>query len=137
MTTYPSGFLPDQVAELQGLKSYLNSGSGLFLHRTKNIKITKGIFANNDGIAVDIDRADGITIENTSIIGVGTDDLDPCSKKATSVIGVELHSWKDDPFEDGIVFDYVSFSGFSNVQQCKYAYPISIDDTVSSAMAPQ
>ena len=133
VTTYPTGFLPDKVSIIQGLRVYLNAGTGLFLHRTKRINISQSIFADNDGPSIDIDRADAIRISNTSIIGVTGSS--PCDADIDLVIGVELHTWKDDPYESGVTIEDVSFSGFVAAQHCKYSFPLSIDETVGSNSA--
>ena len=62
-------------------------------------------------------------------------DSNLCDANVDIVIGIELHTWKDDPYAKGITIEDVVFSGFFTAQQCKYSFPIAIDETVSSNSA--
>ena len=133
MKTYPTGYVPDNRAKLLGLKVYRNTATGLFLHLTHNIDVENSTFFGNQ-VGIDIDRADSIKIENTQIIG-----LDEFSNQSSSfiqnlcrnqLIGVELHSWKDNENNLGVTLDSLNFSGFTD-GSCLGSIPISVDSTVS------
>ena len=133
--TYPTGYIPDGVQEMTGLKSYRNDGQGIFVHLSKNIKFDNVHVADNGFIGIDIDRADGITVMNSEIIGqsrsytdfMDTQDApDTCSKDRS--YGIDLHSWKNFPDGERVTIEDVTFFGFNN---CPKAYPFHMDDDVS------
>jgi hypothetical protein len=138
--TYPTGYTPDTGATMTGLKVYRNVGTGLFMHITRNIDIVSSLFLDNR-LGIDIDRANNIRITSTAVVGKSDmqqqydfqtqNEISKCSSK--KVIGIEIHSWKDDESITGASFNEVVFSGFQNVP-CTNSVPISIDDTVSACM---
>lgn len=136
--TYPSGYLPEQVQTLGGLKSYRNDGAGLFLHITKNIVVERSIFADNRNIGIDIDRADGISVLNSQVIGLSDSFRDLLSDQDArpscvedAQYGIEFHTWKHDPANVGTTIRNVTISNFINVS-CPIATPFHVDNTVSN-----
>jgi hypothetical protein len=106
--------------------------------------VIDGLFADNR-LSLDIDRADVIKVQNTQFIGKSESFgnwqramriPNACGRDNGAVVGVELHTWKNDPADDGVVFDNVTFTGFSN-NPCLTTVPISIDDTVNLTFAMQ
>ena len=68
MRMYKPGYIPSTLATFEGLKFYRNSATGIFVHRSSNILITNSHFADNN-IGIDLDRTDGIEVQNTVVIG--------------------------------------------------------------------
>lgn len=133
--TYPTGYIPDGVQEMNGLKSYRNNGQGIFVHLSKNIKFNNVLVADNRYIGIDIDRAEGITVKNSRIIGqsrsytefIDTQDAsDTCAMDRS--YGIDLHTWKHMPKNDKVTIEDVTFFGYNN---CLKAYPFHVDDDVS------
>ena len=132
--TYPTGYIPDGVQEMNGLKSYRNGGQGIFVHLSKNIKFNNVLVADNRYIGIDIDRAEGITVKNSRIIGLSrsytdfmnTQDAgDSCGNDRS--YGIDLHSWKNNPDYDKVTIEDVTFIGYKN---CPKAYPLHVDDDI-------
>jgi hypothetical protein len=140
--TYPSGYLPDKEADMLGLKVYRNADTGVFFHITRNVLVKGGLLADNR-VGIDVDRADDIRIRNTEIIGrsnvyekLATDTGSGISVPRfctleSKAIGLQLHTWKDNPEEDGVTVMNVGFSGFANSICPEDTVPVSMDDTVS------
>jgi hypothetical protein len=133
--TYPTGYIPDGVQEMNGLKSYRNEGQGIFVHLSKNIKFNNVLVADNRNIGIDIDRAEGITVKNSRIIGqsrsytefIDTQDAsDTCAMDRS--YGIDLHTWKHMPKNDKVTIEDVTFFGYN---KCLKAYPFHVDDDVS------
>lgn len=130
--------MPDNQAKFLGLKVYRNADTGLFLHITHNIDILDSFFFNNQ-IGIDIDRANNIRISSSRIsaideylnISMTEDEILKKKQRAckNQVVGIELHSWKDDTNNVGVTVENVAFSGFDH--NCGNSVPISIDETVS------
>ena len=133
--TYPTGYIPDGVQTMSGLKSYRNDGQGIFVHLSKNIKFDNVHVADNGFIGIDIDRADGITVMNSKVIGLSrsyTDFMDtqdaPDTCSMDRSYGIDLHSWKNFPNSDKVTIEDVAFFGYNH---CPKAYPFHVDDDVS------
>lgn len=103
---------------MDGLKVYRNE-KGIFLHKNYNIVIKRALFADNNRAAVDIDRATGIAIRDTRIVGISDafrkvlkthNVLPPCYRRKT--VGIDLHTWKLDKRHNGIDLADISFEGF-------------------------
>jgi hypothetical protein len=128
--TYPTGYIPDSVQEMTGLKSYRNKGQGVFFHLSRNIKFVQGLVADN-AIGIDIDRAEGITVSKTQVIGqsqsfanlVATQDVSgSCESR-----GIDLHTWKHNSSNANVAIEDVTLFGFQN---CPKSYPFHIDEDV-------
>lgn len=118
MRTYPHGFLPSTEAVFLNNLSYRNVGEGIFLHNSKNIAIQGGTFADNRA-QIDLDRADKIRVQGTSIIGV-SESFKAAAASQTNmrthseeVIGIELHGFSQFD-EGGARVSDVTFSGFED-----------------------
>lgn len=137
--TYPSGYLPDRIQTISGLKSYRNDGSGVFLHITRNVNIDKALVADNRNIGIDIDRSDSITLTDSEIDGetesfsnlIATQNVRP-SCLVDSIYGIELHTWKNDPSDAGVTIKDILFYGF-NDSHCPNSIPFHYDNNVSMA----
>lgn len=135
--TYPTGYVPDSVQTFGGMRSYRNEGAGVFLHITKNIKIDGALVADNRNVGIDIDRAEAITVVNSQVVGesevyaglMATQGARP-SCAADALYGIELHTWKNDVRNAGVVISNVSFTGFTDVF-CPVALPFHMDSSVS------
>jgi len=133
---YKPGYLPDTTATISGLMCYRNNGTGIFLHKTHNIILTGGIFADNT-IGVDIDRAQGIQVRDTVIIGESESYQQMMKRQSVQqncfgqrVVGLDLHSWTLDKDRGGVTLNNVVFSGFTDTQ-CARSYSIRLDQHVS------
>jgi hypothetical protein len=94
---YTPGYFPTDMTTFGGLKMYRNYSSGIFLHKCHSIKVDNGLF---DNIGIDIDRAKGIQVKNTIIIGESNSyrilmkrqpTVNPvCSRN--SLNGIDLHT---------------------------------------------
>jgi hypothetical protein len=117
------------------LKSYRNQ-KGLFIHFSKNIKVVGGIFADNrEGL--EIDRADNIDVQDATFIGVSQSYRDLMESQGVKnacrqgrVVGLEHHTWKNDPELDGSSVKNLTFTGFTETG-CPVAQAIHVDDRVS------
>lgn len=117
---YTPGYRPKETAFMDGNKVYRNDASGIFIHRCQNIVVRDSLFADNN-IGVDIDRAEGITVQNTKIIGESDSYRSLMTAQSVSpvcrqrkVTGVDLHTWKKETSYAGALIDSVEISGFSN-----------------------
>ena len=128
------------MAIFDGLKVYRNVGVGIFIHRCHNILITNSIVADNH-IGIDIDRAEGIDVKNTTIIGESESYRimkkrqvvsSVCSRRG-DLIGLDLHTWKSNLSLAGANIVDVEFRDFDRGKNCKTASSISFDKNVSSA----
>lgn len=115
--SYPNGYMPDEVANIYGFRSYRNKKKGLFFHNTENVAIKNSMFADNS-VAVDLDRSENITVTDTTIIG-RTDlysELEyfqsaPSLCYGDELLGMELHTFVRKSKNNGAVID-VTFDGF-------------------------
>jgi hypothetical protein len=138
--TYPTGYEPRTKgsAIFDGIKSYRNAGAGLFFHISRNIIVRDAIIADNKEIGIDIDRADAIQIIDTLIVGesisygYSVDNQDSGSVcHFDGVYGIDLHTWKNNPDEEGITLQRVRFRGYSD-DICPNAVPFRFDNIVRS-----
>jgi hypothetical protein len=135
---YTPGYRPTTIATIDGLIAHRNNASGIFIHRCQNIVVTNGLFADNN-IGVDIDRAAGIVVSDTVIIGesesyrqlMARQTVEPvCRRHEKVIVGLDLDTWKVDEEFAGAKIINVDFSGFSNVT-CRDSASIRFDDLVS------
>lgn len=117
------------------MKAYRNS-KDVFFHRTSNVAIIGGIFADSI-VAIDIDRSQDVRIDGAEIIGesesygklMKSKRLDSFVCFAPHV-GIELHTGKTEYDNEKVVIENVQFSGFGHIP-CTDALIFSMDDTVS------
>jgi hypothetical protein len=133
---YTPGYLPEQIAVFDGIKLFRNDASGMFLHKNYNILVQNSLFADNN-IGIDIDRAEGIEIRDTVIIGesqsyrrlMERQDVGPvCSQR--KVVGIDLHTWTIFQGYGGSNLRNIDFEGFSNTA-CPIPRALNIDEHVS------
>jgi len=123
--TYPSGYVPDNVAVFENSKSYRNGASGMFIHNSRNITLTGFHFADNEQ-GVDVDRIDLFEMHDSEVVGRSKDYKNKvvsqkapnvCGGKPTYVRGVEMHTFRTatgmEPTLQG-KFKNVTFSGFND-----------------------
>jgi parallel beta-helix repeat protein len=130
------------MTPLSGLKVYRNQATGIFIHRCQNLRVENSIFADNYS-AIDLDRAEGNQIANTTIIGLspsykalmvrqpGVSSI--CFKN--SRVGIDLHTWQKEPNYIGAEISDVVMSGFNNADpysKCTQTSSISFDPFVST-----
>jgi hypothetical protein len=133
--TYPTGYVPKSVQTMVGLKSYRNKGQGIFVHLSRNIKIERALVADNSVIGIDIDRAEGITVINSKVViqSQSYTDLVVTQKAQTScdrdrTRGIDLHTWKHNPFNSKVTIQDVTIFGFQN---CPNSFAFNLDSDVS------
>jgi hypothetical protein len=135
--TYPTGYLPDLMQTIEGLKSYRNDEAGVFFHITRNIKVVGALVADNKNIGIDIDRADAITVCDSVVVGESASYSDLIDHQGAGLLcafdtiyGIELHAWKYDHSDDGVTIKNVDFTGFID-NHCLDSLPFHIDNNVS------
>lgn len=110
--------MPTEIAVFDDLKVFRNE-KGIFLHKNYNILVTGSLFADNNRGSVDIDRATGIAIRNTRIVGESEafrkvmqthNAKPPCSSR--KVVGIDLHTWKLTKHHNGVELTDITFEGF-------------------------
>jgi hypothetical protein len=126
-----------------GLKVYRNYARGIVVHRCQNINIANSLFADNS-VSIDIDRAEGIEVTNTKIIGesesfrklLARQDVEiPCRQNnPDGIVGINLHTWKKEKEWAGAKISNVDMSGFGNVT-CAYSASINYDTHVRIRIA--
>jgi hypothetical protein len=133
---YTPGYRPFQVATFEGLKVYRNVGSGIFIHRCHNIKVEKSLFADNY-VGIDIDRAEGIEVNNTTIIGESNSYRTLMARQNVQIIcsrdgliGLDLFTWKVNTTFAGAEISNVEFHGFDDIAACPKVLSISFDSQV-------
>jgi parallel beta-helix repeat protein len=135
--TYTPGYRPKTLAKFDGLKVYRNVGVGIFIHRCHNILIENSLVADNH-IGIDIDRAEGIDVKNTTIIGESESYRimkkrqvvsSVCSRQG-NLIGLDLHTWKSNISLAGANIVDVKFRGFDRGSNCKTVSSIAFDKNV-------
>jgi len=141
LKTYPSGYLPDSQQTFSGIKSYRNDGAAVFLHRTRNVRLDRVLVADNKHIGIDIDRADAIIVSDTEIIGESEPYRDLFNHQdakslclGENLVGIDLHTWKNDPDDKGISIENVNFHGYA-LPTCHRSVPIHLDNNVSAHFA--
>jgi hypothetical protein len=93
--------------------------------------------ADNRFIGIDIDRAEGIAVTNTTVIGQSRSYTELMSKQDDIPIlcsrdrlyGIDLHTWKLAPDHDKVTIEDVTFVGYDNTG-CIKSHPIHLDDDV-------
>jgi hypothetical protein len=137
---YTPGYMPNTIATIDGLKSYRNDASGIFVHKCYNIIITNGFFADNN-IGVDIDRAQGVVVRDTVIIGESDSYRKLMARQTVAEVcrqgrlkGLDLFTWKLDKERGAVTVTNVDISGFSNVA-CDSPSSIHMDDMVGLILA--
>lgn len=122
---YTPGYFPSTMTPFTGLKVYRNSGTGIFIHRCHNIRVDRSLFADNNN-NIDLDRAEGIEVTNTEIIGMSPSyqalrNRQPsaaavCSRNER--IGIDLHTWQKEIDYIGAKISNVTMSGFGTDPSC-------------------
>lgn len=129
--------MPDEQANFIGFLSYRNKNKGLFFHQTDGVAILDSIFADNS-IAIDLDQADNVTVQNVTIIGQ-TDDYQRMRdfQNAPSIcgfedelVGMEMHTFVLHPGKHGAIVRNTTFDGFRTGSCDKVAH-VKLDDEVS------
>ena len=120
-------------ARFIGIKAYRNVDGGLFFHRSSNIHVEDGIFADN-GVSIDFDGTASplMRVMNTTIIGesdsyrtnVRAKNINTVCLKGKNV-GIELHTKKTSVGSTAASWERIVFSGF-NHDSCNYTVPISV-----------
>jgi hypothetical protein len=127
------------MATLEGLKVYRNMGSGIFIHRCHNIKVENSLFADNF-VGIDIDRAEGIEVNNTIVIGESNSyrvllasqkNVAPSCGRRSTQIGLQLYTWKVNTMLAGAKITDVEFHGFDGISACDKVSSVAFDDQVS------
>lgn len=135
--TYPSGYMPDNQQTFRGIKSYRNDGAAVFLHITKNVRLDRATVADSK-IGIDIDRADGIVVRDSTVTGESELYRDLFNNQNVkslchlgSVFGIDLHTWKHNSDDNSsISIENVDFHGFGR-SSCLNSVPLRLDSTVS------
>jgi hypothetical protein len=124
------------MVAFDGLKVYRNKGPGIQVHRCQNIHITNGLFADNN-IGIDIDRAEGIEVSYTKVIGESQSYKNLRARQTVEAIcirgrvtGIDLHTWKVEKAWAGAKISNVDLSGFGAVGGCLTPASIKFDDMV-------
>ena len=102
-----------------------------------NVVVQGGIYADNK-FGIDIDRAENIKVDGARVIGESESYRALIERARLSKFvcnaphrGIELHTRKQDPENEGVLIENVDFSGFDHLP-CADAVPFSMDDTVSA-----
>jgi hypothetical protein len=137
---YKPGYRPTEMVTFEGLKLHRNAASGIFVHRCQNIRIVDSLFADNN-IGIDVDRAEGVEVSNTVIIGESNSYRLLMARQAVQrvcrdsqdrwLVGIDLHTWKKEKAWAGATFSNVTLSGFTNVA-CPNSASINFDGMVST-----
>jgi len=129
---YPTGYRPRYGAVIEGFKGYRNL-KGAFFHLSKNILITESLFADNLFSGLEIDRADNMDVNGTTIIG--SSDIYRHQEETLgltklcfgpNLYGLEYHGWKNDAAIDGSLITNIEFEGFVDTG-CSDAAAIWVD----------
>jgi hypothetical protein len=133
---YVPGYLPEEIAVFDGIKSFRNDASGIFFHKNYNILVHNSLFADNN-IGIDIDRAEGIEISDTVIIGESESYRRLMERQGVGpicyrrkVIGIDLHTWTIFQGHGGSTLRNINFEGFSNTA-CPMPRALNMDNHVS------
>jgi hypothetical protein len=129
---YVPGYLPETLAVFKGIRSFRNVFSGIFIHKNINILVKDSVFADNN-VGIEVDRAEGIAIEDTLIIGESESYRKLMARQKVAsvcvknkVIGVDLHTWTIFKGHGGTKMKNVEFQGFSNIT-CTSPRAINMD----------
>jgi hypothetical protein len=136
---YQPGYFPEEKTFFTGLKVYRNDAVGIFIHRCHNLTIDQSLFADND-IGIDLDRAEGIEVTNTEIIGSSPSyqalmarqpGVNPICERNERV-GIDLHTWQKEIDFIGAKISNVVMSGFAaNDAGCATPSSMRFDPFVS------
>jgi hypothetical protein len=137
---YTPGYRPTTWAVFEGLKVYRNFGTGIFIHRDHNIRVQSSLFADN-AIGIDIDRAEGIEVNKTIVIGESDsyrllktrqNVLSVCTAgRRRNLVGIHLHTWKSNLSLAGASITDVEFQNFDQITGCELTSTVSFDMQVS------
>jgi parallel beta-helix repeat protein len=117
---YTPGYFPSEMTPFRRLKVYRNNAVGIFIHRCHNIRVEDGLFSDNN-MGIDLDRAEGIEVTNTKIIGQSPlyealmarqPGVGPVCDRNQRV-GIDLHTWQKVMDSLGAKISNVQISGFS------------------------
>ena len=138
---YVPGYFPSTMTPFTGLKVYRNDAVGIFIHRCHNLRVDQSLFADNN-MGIDLDRAEGIEVTNTQIIGMSPSykallDRSParsieaiCDRNER--IGIDLHTWqKEINVFLGAKISNVTMSGFGADPLCPRPSSLRFDPFVS------
>jgi hypothetical protein len=138
---YVPGYFPPTMTPFSGLKVYRNDASGIFIHRCHNLRVDLGLFADNN-MGIDLDRAEGIEVTNTQVIGMSPsykallDRLPVGSIEAicdrNRRVGIDLHTWQKEIDFIGAKISNVTISGFASDPKCATPSSIRFDPFVSN-----
>jgi hypothetical protein len=137
--TYQPGYFPTDITPFIRLKVYRNYAIGIKIHRCHNIRIDQGLFADNY-MGIDLDRAEGIEVTNTTIIGTSLsyEALMARQPGVASVcdrnerVGIDLHTWQKDISFLGAKITNIYMSGFApNDSKCLKPRSLRYDKFVS------
>ena len=140
---YVPGYFPSTMSPFTGLKVYRNDAVGIFIHRCHNIRVDQGLFADNN-LSIDLDRAEGIEVTNTRVIGMSPSykalmdrsparSIEPICER-NERIGIDLHTWqKEINVFLGAKISNVTMSGFGPDPLCPKPSSLRFDDTVSNS----
>jgi hypothetical protein len=135
---YPGGYRPEQSnkAVFTGIKAYRNYHIGMYIHLVHNFELRGSLFADNT-LAVDIDRAEAITVANTTIIGKSrsyrslmnrdSNIREVCNTATDQIIGLDLHTWKMRKEAAGVTIKQVNMTGFGGID-CQGIAAIHMDE---------
>ena len=136
---YTPGYFPSAMTSFTGLKVYRNSGVGIFIHRCHNIRVDRSLFADNNN-NIDLDRAEGIEVTNTEIIGMSP-SYEALRNRQPGVaaicernerVGIDLHTWqKEIEVFTGAKISNVTMSGFGTDPTCAKPSSLRFDRFVS------
>jgi Right handed beta helix region len=140
---YTPGYFPPSMTTFDGLKIYRNNASGIFIHRCQNIRVDNSLFADNN-LGIDIDRAEGIEVSNTKIIGLSPSYTALQARQPTVQAvckrnerkGIDLHTWQKEANWHGAKITNVDISGFAaSDTTCAKKYSITYDDMVRKQLS--
>lgn len=135
---YVPGYFPSAMTPFSGLKVYRNDAVGIFIHRCHNLRIDQGLFADNN-MGIDLDRAEGIEVTNTQIIGMSA-SYQALMQRQPGVeavcdrnerVGIDLHTWQKEIDFVGAKISNVVMSGFADDPNCAKPSSLRFDDFVS------
>jgi hypothetical protein len=136
---YQPGYFPTKMTFFTGLTVYRNNAVGIFIHRCHNLTIDQSLFADNN-IGIDLDRAEGIEVTNTKVIGTSPSYQALMARQPGVVpicernerVGIDLHTWQKEIDFIGAKISNVVISGFDpNDTGCATPSSLRFDKFVS------
>jgi hypothetical protein len=126
------------MTSFTGLKVYRNDAVGIFIHRCHNLRVDRGLFADNN-MGIDLDRAEGIEVTNTEIIGMSPSYKALLARQPgleavcdrNERVGIDLHTWQKEIDFIGAKISNVTLSGFGPDPQCARPSSLRFDPFVS------